>query len=494
MTRRAMLKRVLIADDYPPLRKAVRSWLEKRPDLEVCAQLGDGRQAVDVAVAVRPDLLVLDFQMPGLNGVEVAGIVKKRIPASKVILFTMHARELGQSILSVAGIDRVLSKTNGISELLPTVESLLGLQPIQDRNIDVFVESAGGAGNILTDGSSKADWKQALEECEGRFHSAFEQTAVGMGYVSSDGKWLRVNRKFCEMLGYNQGEMRDLTVKDLMHPEDLEAEHAQFSKSNGGELDHYSLDQRYLRKDGSPLWVHVTVDAVRNAENKLLYCLRVAQDDGPRLEAQAKLEKAMRDWQVASRHFELLTERMAASVTRCSRDLHYLWVNQSYANWLKRPADKIMGRPISDVLGAEAFKKLEPRFEQVLSGVEVAYEETLGLDGIGSRSISAVYRPTVDQRGVSDGWVALVEDVTDDFPVAPAQGSSTVVTGEPPVRKRFLPGETVPQTAIYIVVHYRHRAPHQVTLRKSDIFPRCTRGGDRVRFEFLAGGTSSLTT
>jgi PAS domain S-box-containing protein len=90
-----------------------------------------------------------------------------------------------------------------------------------------------------------------------------------------------------------------------------------------------------------------------------------------------------------------------------------VWVNQNYANWLHRPVEQIIGRHILDVVGKDAFKILRPRFEQVLSGEEVAYRDNVSYDGIGSRYVSAAYRPTLNSAGEPDGWFALVQDITD---------------------------------------------------------------------------------
>ena len=102
-----------------------------------------------------------------------------------------------------------------------------------------------------------------------------------------------------------------------------------------------------------------------------------------------------------------------APLTHCSRDLRYLWVNQYYAGWLHKPIDKIVGRPIQDVIGKEAFETLLPRFERALRGEDVSYEAEATYDEIGLRRISAAYKPALDSNGCTEGWVALVEDITD---------------------------------------------------------------------------------
>jgi PAS domain S-box-containing protein len=100
-------------------------------------------------------------------------------------------------------------------------------------------------------------------------------------------------------------------------------------------------------------------------------------------------------------------------VTCCSRDLRYLWANRAYANWIQRPLNEIVGHPILDVLGKDAFEALLPHFNRVLMGETVRYEQETNFQGIGPRWTSATYTPTLDINGAANGWVAVVLDVTE---------------------------------------------------------------------------------
>jgi PAS domain S-box-containing protein len=109
----------------------------------------------------------------------------------------------------------------------------------------------------------------------------------------------------------------------------------------------------------------------------------------------------------------VVVESMAAPVTRCSRDLRYIWVSKPYADWLARPTEEIVGRPIVDVIGSSAFEAIRPHIARVLSGERVEYEERIPFRRLGLRWVHAVYTPTLDATGVPDGWVAVVIDVDD---------------------------------------------------------------------------------
>jgi PAS domain S-box-containing protein len=125
------------------------------------------------------------------------------------------------------------------------------------------------------------------------------------------------------------------------------------------------------------------------------------------------IRAARRRAEAGRQQLATMTESMAAPITRCSRDLRYLWVSKPYADWIGRPAEEIIGRPILDIIGPEAFAQLRPYFEQVLAGRKVQFEEAVDYQKRGRRWINAVYTPTLDASGVVDGWVTVVLDVTE---------------------------------------------------------------------------------
>jgi PAS domain S-box-containing protein len=121
----------------------------------------------------------------------------------------------------------------------------------------------------------------------------------------------------------------------------------------------------------------------------------------------------MQERKTPAQSLEAVLKQMAVAVTRCSRDFRYLWANQVYADWVRRPLNEIVDRPILEVLGKNAFDVLLPHFNQVLAGENVHYEQEANFRGIGPRWISADYTPTLDIKGNVDGWVAVVVDITD---------------------------------------------------------------------------------
>lgn len=261
-----MPRRILIADDNDTIRRTLRSEVEQLAGVEVCAAVANGIEAVNAAISLRPDVLILDLLMPDLNGIQVAGVLKRSLPFANVILFTLYSDAVSAQMVTALGATLV-SKAEGLPMLSRALTGLL---------------------------SARA---QELDE---------------------------------------------------------------------------------------------------------------------------GLARAVRDRATEPAQLDLLTQKFSAPLTRCSRDLKYVWVNENYANFLKRPVEKIAGRSILDVVGKSAFDLLQRYFDQVLRGEDVSYEIEVEYESAGRRKIAASYKPTFDANGSPDGWLAYIEDMTRqaDLPIA----------------------------------------------------------------------------
>ncbi|GAB1543268.1 ATP-binding protein [Scytonema sp. NUACC21] len=105
--------------------------------------------------------------------------------------------------------------------------------------------------------------EKELRETDQRFRATFEQAAVGIAHVGLDGRWLRVNHKLCEIVGYDQKELLELRFHDITHPDDLENDLICVNRLLAGEIENYSLEKRYIHKDGSIVWIDLTVSLAR---------------------------------------------------------------------------------------------------------------------------------------------------------------------------------------------------------------------------------------
>jgi DNA-binding NarL/FixJ family response regulator len=116
-------KSILIADDSVTIRTLVRTFLESH-NLNVCGEACDGVDAIEKAKSLKPDLILLDFAMPRLSGIEAASVLKKLMPKLRIVLFTMFDDVVAESLITAVGVDVVLSKPDGLHTLIQCIENL----------------------------------------------------------------------------------------------------------------------------------------------------------------------------------------------------------------------------------------------------------------------------------------------------------------------------------------------------------------------------------
>ena len=137
-----------------------------------------------------------------------------------------------------------------------------------------------------------ADRKQAEEarrQSEERFRRYFDLSLVGMAVTSVDKNWVEVNDRLCEILGYSRPELTRLTWIDVTHPDDLATDMEQFSRVLAGEMDGYSLDKRFIRKDSQIIYASISVKCLRRADGSVDCFLSLIQDITDRKQAEAAL-------------------------------------------------------------------------------------------------------------------------------------------------------------------------------------------------------------
>ncbi|MFN6567855.1 PAS domain S-box protein [Dendronalium sp. ChiSLP03b] len=165
-------------------------------------------------------------------------------------------------------------------------------------------EAIGYIGTVV-DITERQQAEQLLKESEERFQATFEQAAVGIAHISLDGRWLRVNQKLSEILGYTREELLGLTYQEITHPDDLNIDLNYIRQLLAGEIETYSQQKRFIRKDNLPIWIHLTVSLVREEatrqtnrdllhgnREKAKYFIAVAENISNRKQAEQALQES----------------------------------------------------------------------------------------------------------------------------------------------------------------------------------------------------------
>ncbi len=258
-------------------------------------------------------------------------------------------------------------------------------------------------------------------EREARFRATFEQAAVGIAHVAPDGTFLRINQKFCDIVGYSRDEMLARTFQEITHPEDLNSDLASIQLLLDGETNSYSLEKRYLRKDSGIVWVNLTVALVRNEDGMPGWFVSVIEDISDRKRA----EEALNESEEKFRH---LVEQSPLSIQVLSPEGRIVQVNEAFMK-LWGITEKNLPEVLEkyNILEDEELKAagIMPLIEMAFKGDQVTlpifeYDapgtmETLEVDSPDTvkRWIQARLYPVKDSKGEIVNIVDVEEDVTE---------------------------------------------------------------------------------
>lgn len=160
------------------------------------------------------------------------------------------------------------------------------------KTAQLMFDSRQAILSVARDISDIKKAQQALEQSSRMFQGTFEQAAVGIAHVSPDGDFLRINRRFCDIVGYSPQEMINKTFQEITHPEDLDADLAFVNQLLRGEIENYSMEKRYYHQQGHIVWVNLTVALMRKPDGNPEYMISVAEDISERKAAQKALQES----------------------------------------------------------------------------------------------------------------------------------------------------------------------------------------------------------
>jgi PAS domain S-box-containing protein len=173
----------------------------------------------------------------------------------------------------------------------------------------------------------------------------FEHSATGMAHSHLDGRWIRVNQTYCDLVGYTHDEVLRMHFRDFTHPDDLGIDMELLERTLSGEITHYSFEKRYIHKQGHTVWVHLTLSLIRTADGAPDYLIAVVQD----INLRKRTETALR----TSETLLLKAQKMAGMATWQAdvAQKHFTTLSGSYA---------LLGLPFADFSGADLMAVTHP--------------------------------------------------------------------------------------------------------------------------------------
>lgn len=219
-------------------------------------------------------------------------------------------------------------------------------------------ESSDTGIAFFVDLTERKQAEAAIKQSEKEFRAIFELAAIGKAQVEAEtGRFLRVNRKLCEITGFSEQELQGMTVSQLTHPEDREIDRANYERVIQGEENNWSVEKRYLSKNGSPIWVEVVSTLMRAVDGKPLYSFTTVQDITARKHLEKENERQNRllleQKQMLMRQNELLQTIFEADPNGIAvitgPDLEFLFANPAYRSFTPYPEVDPVGRPFDQI-------------------------------------------------------------------------------------------------------------------------------------------------
>ncbi|MBA4062532.1 MAG: hypothetical protein C0501_02275 [Isosphaera sp.] len=213
-----------------------------------------------------------------------------------------------------------------------------------DLDLSVSVVRHGGRpmhAVVFRDVGEQVRAEAALRESEERFRGAIEHAAIGMALVAPDGRFLRVNRALCAIVGYSDQELLTRTFQNLTHPDDLQADLDQVRRMLAGEIVTYQMEKRYVHKAGHVVWALLSVSLVRSAAGAPVHFVSQIQDITDRKAAEAELRER-------GQRFRAIFDATFQYIGLLSPDGTLLEANRTALNAPGVTADQVIGKPFWD--------------------------------------------------------------------------------------------------------------------------------------------------
>ena len=219
----------------------------------------------------------------GRSQAELVGTAVKDLshPEDRDVLDQRRARLLAGEVDSVRVEKRYLHKDGGTiwANIAITLERDASGKPLY-------------AISVLEDVTAQKHVEEALRQSEARYRRTFELAGSGIAHIGLDRRFIRVTRRLCEILGYTEDELIGMTGRQISHPDDLDVINTQRKRVYAGEVDHVRVEKRYLRKDGSTVWVTFSMVLERAADGAPLYEIAIFDDITERKRAEEALRES----------------------------------------------------------------------------------------------------------------------------------------------------------------------------------------------------------
>jgi diguanylate cyclase (GGDEF)-like protein/PAS domain S-box-containing protein len=205
--------------------------------------------------------------------------------------------------------------------------------------------------------------EEALRTSEERFRATFEQAAVGIVHEALNGQFLRLNQKFCEIVGYSYDELLAKTSVELTYLEDINNDQHYKEQLLAGEIKTFSLEKRYFHKNGSIIWVNITVSLAHLPSGGFDYFIKVVEDITLRKQAEEALRQS-------EERFRLLATNSTDFISRHTPEGVYLYASPACRTLLGYDPEDLIGHSVYDWLHPHDLEKVKTSHAKILNSAK----------------------------------------------------------------------------------------------------------------------------
>ncbi len=271
--------RILVVDDHEIVRKGICSLLANESALTLCGEAIDGRDAVEKAKALRPDLVLMDISMPQMNGLDATREIKRLLPETEVVIVSQHGTPEMMRQAYSAGARGYVVKSTVAKDLLAAIANINAEPPAKRSDLPRLPSdssaSRGGRSVAVSSVDSHGAFKSTGEESplnlrEQIYRAIGESIDYGVWICDAEGRNIYASPSFLKLVGLTQEQCSARGWTQILHPDDVEATVAAWEKCiSEGSL--WEREHRFRTANGG--WHYVLARGVpmRDAQGKIVY-------------------------------------------------------------------------------------------------------------------------------------------------------------------------------------------------------------------------------
>ena len=283
------------------------------------------------------------------------------------------------------------------------------------KNGEIYFESASISpitdekGNIThflavkEDITERKRAEEALLRSRKEFQNYFDSNSIGLSVTASDKTWIEVNQRLCKIFGYSKEELTGLTWVDLSHPDDLSANMALFQQAINGEIDNYELEKRFIKKDGSVIYVTLSVVCQRNDDGSIHHFLSSYIDISEQKNAETLIKTLSK-----------AIEQSPTSVIITDAEGKIEFVNTKFTSLMQYPLNEIKNKNLRIFNPGHVPKEVFEIMWKTLRSGSIWQAESLNRKKDGSTFWeNVIISPLLDDKGATSNYIIISEDITE---------------------------------------------------------------------------------